>query len=331
MQESKIPIENMKCSFVPTGGCKADFAFDIAEEPTCTHYSNNCANPSLKIVELFEGQRFKYRSDGYEVLLLLSGSVVLYENGRFGLHLSEKQMIIVSTDDTVEIHGVRSAKFALCRLNKEIRYCERAGVSELRKFGPSDDRRHHIMPFKRPITTFADTLVMAFESGLCCEIYLNAKFTELMFLLRACYSATELANLFYPVILGLTDFQAKTMAMEGEVKTVKEMAARCYMTEVGFRKKFKQEMGISPKEYLLQRRKRLIVKDLRDGIKSNNDICDEYGFSSTSGFFNFCHAHFGCTPSDLRKKSIATGFNHKTAGGHSGKRKLQPETSNYRR
>lgn len=275
--------------------------FEIEVDTACRHYSGNCSTSSVKLVEMFEGQVFRHKSDQFGMLLMLSGSIELREPGQCDLTVGERRLFLLSPSDATDLICLEPSLFVICRLTEKVQHCEKIGMSELRDCERSEDRREHTLPFKHPIVKYAETLVMAVRSGLLCEIYLNSKFTELMFLLRACYSRTELSNLLYPLLQERSDFQIKILGMNSEVKTAKEMASRFCMTEVGFRKKFKREMGIPPKEYLLQRRKALIHEDLMDGRKSNNDLCDEYGFSSASGFVNFCRTHLGGTPTDLRR------------------------------
>lgn len=240
------------------------------------------------------------------MLLLLSGTVSLSGNRWPESTLAGRCLSLLPPDTAIALRAVEPCRLVVCRLVEEVKYCNKVETPEIRpSVRPSVrpyESRFYVVPFKEPVTRFAEGLAMDIAGGLDCEPYLICKITELMFLLKAYYTEDELEDLFRPLAQRPSDFQTRILGLEDEVHTAKEMAGRCHMTEVGFRKRFKAEMGVAPKEYLLQRKKHRLIRDLRSGMKTNYELCEEYGFTSASGFTNFCRMHFGSTPSDLRRK-----------------------------
>lgn len=288
-----------------TVGCATNCIADSKRHHACTFQSNSSSAPSIKTIDLSEGRTFRYKSDKYEIMLLVSGTVMLRPDRQDELILLEKHLFLLPPDVEISLYALHSSLLILFRMLDDVCLCPGIDISGHRKQIDWNDRSIHVLPFKPPIERFSESLSMAIKDGLCCELYLKCKSTELIFLLRTLYSEPEQADMFRLLLQRRSDFQINISRIESEVKSAREMADRCYMTEVGFRKKFKREMGISPGAYLIERKKRLIAKDLRLGVKSNNDLCYEYGFSCASGLTNFCRIHLGGTPSHLRKSSIA--------------------------
>ena len=278
----------------------------LNEQHPCHAYSNNRFDSLVGVIDLYAEQVLPYKSEQCEVLLLISGSIMLHMAEDDEIVISEKQLFLLPPGYEISIQGLDASQLIVCKLTEDVKlYVRNETPEQFKPTGPID-RAIYILPFRPPIAKFAESLTMSMKNGLCCETYLGCKLIELMFLLRTYYPEQEQAKLFQLLMHERSDFQIKISKIEGEVKTAKEMAAKCHMTEVGFRKRFKQEMGIPPGEYLIERKKRLLAKDLRLGIKNNNDLCYEYGFNSASGLTNFCRMHLGGTPSELRKGTELT-------------------------
>ena len=273
----------------------------LKENHPCNYYSDDRCTPLVRTIDLLKEQILHYTSERFEALMLISGSIVLHTTEGEEITVSEKQLFLLPDGHELTVQSLETSQLIVCGLTEEVKLCVKSEISDHLPPIGKVDQSIHILPFKPPIAKFAESLTMAMKSGISCEIYLNCKFTELMFLLGTYYPEAEQAKLFRVLLRERSDFQIKISKIEGEVKTAKEMAEKCYMTEVGFRKRFKHEMGIPPGEYLIQRKKRLLAEDLRRGVKNNSDLCFEYGFNSASALTNFCRAHLGSTPSELRK------------------------------
>jgi len=256
----------------------------------------------VRLIELTEGQLDEHASDRHETLLLLSGAVSLSGDRWPERLLAERHLSLLPPGETIALRAIEPCRLIVCRLIEEVKYCGKSEASGSRPVVWPGEPRFLVLPFKEPIARFAEGLAMDIAGGLDCEPYLICKFTELMFLLKAYYTEDELEDLFHPLVQNPSDFQTRILSLESQVHTAKELADRCHMTEVGFRKRFKAEMGVPPKEYLLQRKKHRLIRELRRGTKTNYELCEEYGFTSASGLTNFCRLHLGGTPSDLRRK-----------------------------
>ena len=82
---------------------------------------------------------------------------------------------------------------------------------------------------------------------------------------------------------------------------VSELAKSCNISEVYFRKIFKEEMGVSPVEYRNRLRLDRAKQYLEYGDISVQEISDELGFSTVSHFIKIFREEYGVPPLEYRK------------------------------
>ena len=82
------------------------------------------------------------------------------------------------------------------------------------------------------------------------------------------------------------------------------LASRCMMGEEYFRKLFKQNFGISPKQYITDMRINKAKKMLIEGSLKINAISEQCGFSNPFHFCRFFKAKTGETPSEYMKNNM---------------------------
>ena len=277
---------------------------DIQEHANCPHSSQNNDASMIEILNIPMGQGVDREVGRFEIILIISGEILLSKKGIPDRNIKPQHMFLLSPGDVVVYSAVLDSSIVICRLNNTINYCRFYNSDELKEYLSSYHWEGlHIVPIKQPVRLFTRSLTTSVESGLRCKTYLQAKYTELMFLLRRYYLKAELVGIFRP-LLG-KDIELRTVVYQHvhECKSVKELAEKCYMSEVGFRKRFVTEMGISPKEFLLETKKHLIHNEIVNGDKPFKQICEEYGISTQQDFSRFCKARFGETPSNIRKET----------------------------
>lgn len=80
--------------------------------------------------------------------------------------------------------------------------------------------------------------------------------------------------------------------------TIKEIAERSFMTEVYFRKLFKQEYGISPQKYIINLRLQNAVGLIATGYYSLNDVAAMSGYNDYRYFSVEFKRKYGVSPSE---------------------------------
>lgn len=84
---------------------------------------------------------------------------------------------------------------------------------------------------------------------------------------------------------------------------VEDLAKKCNVSEVYFRKLFKIHMGYSPNEYKTLLRLELACEYLKYSVSSVSEISDMLGFIDSAYFIKAFKKQYGITPLNYRKQS----------------------------
>ena len=86
------------------------------------------------------------------------------------------------------------------------------------------------------------------------------------------------------------------------VESVEDFSAKCgYNSSKTFTRHFQKNLGTTPKQWLLQIRKRDVMHQLKNTSHSFSDIANKLGFSSASHLYHFCVNRIGETPGEIRR------------------------------
>ena len=85
--------------------------------------------------------------------------------------------------------------------------------------------------------------------------------------------------------------------------TVAKLAADCFVSEVYFRKLYRQHFGVSPLQRILSLRFEYAADLLRSGYYTPKQAADLSGFSDVKYFRTAFGKHFGCTPTAFRSRN----------------------------
>lgn len=85
------------------------------------------------------------------------------------------------------------------------------------------------------------------------------------------------------------------------IESIDEFADACgYNSSKTFTRHFQKYLGTTPKQWLLQMKKRDVVQQLKSTSYPLSLIADNLGFSSASHLYHFCINKIGKTPSEIR-------------------------------
>ncbi len=90
-----------------------------------------------------------------------------------------------------------------------------------------------------------------------------------------------------------------------EKLTVAKLSRMAYMSESGYFRAFKNEMGMSPVHFINTQRLKLAASLLREGAKSIQEVALHCGFNSTSYFTRIFKKHFAISPTSFQKQRKA--------------------------
>lgn len=103
--------------------------------------------------------------------------------------------------------------------------------------------------------------------------------------------------------------RAKLTVDYAEEITNEQLAEMCGMSVSGFAHQFKKEIGVSPREYILQQRLSAALFLLENTDGTISDISRRVGFEDNLYFSKFFRSRIGISPSDYRNYTLNQGEN----------------------
>ncbi len=134
------------------------------------------------------------------------------------------------------------------------------------------------------------------EANIPCYAKIKALTYELFAALSALYRRGQVGK-FALIAAGISALEE-----DSDVSlSIAEIAARCHVSEVYFRKLFKEYAGVSPSRYRLERRLTRAKAYLKQGELSVSEISDRLGFAEVSYFIRVFKEYTGQTPKQYGK------------------------------
>ncbi len=91
-------------------------------------------------------------------------------------------------------------------------------------------------------------------------------------------------------------------ASPGQARTTRDLAKRVGLTTISLQRRFREQMGISPHDYLLARKVEHAARLLRETDTSVTAIAHELAFSSSQYFARVFKSYMGQSPTECRRR-----------------------------
>lgn len=157
-----------------------------------------------------------------------------------------------------------------------------------------------VMTMVPPIQLFIEGMKLYLNDDLRCSGLMQAKRSEMVYLLNCYYPIKELAAFYAPIYRYSHSFQYFVMQNYQKAKDVETFAQLGGYSVPTFRRIFKDTFGEPAYQWMLKRKCQDIHNDLIMTELSISEICYKYGFESLSNFSHFCRANFGQSPRSVR-------------------------------
>ena len=159
-----------------------------------------------------------------------------------------------------------------------------------------------IMKINSHIQLFLSSISSYLNDNInCIGLFLN-KQSELFYLLKIYCSRDEIINFFCPILCNKNDFKYNVLKNYTRDSSVSDLALKCNMSVKTFTRRFKENFGETPYQWLLKQNIREIRIKLADPNIQIKDIAFEFGFASASHFSNFCKTQMNESPQAIREK-----------------------------
>lgn len=265
-------------------------------------YHTTKPNRLIENIILKSGESDTLHINTTEIVSLCKGQLRLSIDGGVEQLISGRMMFLIPAGSIIQYYSLEESNVITFRIYDNVEMISYFDIDVLMKNAPQNENKLYTLNHLPSIKWFLNTLVMNVENGLKDESFLHMKYTELFTLLRFYYEPEELAGFLRPMLGKDIAFRMFIYQNASKVQNVKEFAGLYHMTEVGFRKKFHKEMGLSPRDFLMIRKKKMVYDEISHGNKSLKEICNMFGFSNMNYLNTFTNRHFGSSPTGLRKK-----------------------------
>ncbi len=259
----------------------------------------------------YRKQIFKYRSYPKGIMLpqerclqntlyfLLKGSVQVNSDEHPNTIFSEGQLILQPIGSRVEFKILEATECILYLFERPINVCG-ARFLKGETLAEQAPPAPIVMDMCPPMKNFVEGLRMYLTDDLLCSGFLQAKRTELVYLLNCYYTLKDLAAFYAPIYRYSKSFRYFVMQNYMKAKDVEAFAQMGGYSTPTFRRLFKETFGEPAYQWMLKKKCEDIQIDLTTTELSISEICYKYGFESLSNFSHFCRTNFGKSPRSIR-------------------------------
>ena len=257
----------------------------------------------------YRKQIFKYRSYPKGIILpqercmqntlyfLLKGSVLVNSEEHPNTIFSEGQFILQPIGSKVEFKVLEACILYL--FERPINVCSErfnkgASIAETAR------TESVVLDMCPPLRFFVEGMRMYLNDELLCAGFLQAKRTELVYLLNCYYTLKDLAAFYSPIYRYSKSFRYFVMQNYMKAKDVEAFAQMGGYSTPTFRRLFKETFGEPAYQWMLKKKREDIQNDLTTTEMSIYEISYKYGFESLSNFSHFCRTNFGQSPRAIR-------------------------------
>lgn len=230
---------------------------------------------------------------------LLKGSARVNSEEHPNTVFHEGQFILQPIGSKVEFKVLEATECILYFFERPINVCNErfnkgASLAENTRMEPI------VMDMCPPLRYFVEGLRMYLNDELLCAGFMQAKRTELVYLLNCYYTLKDLAAFYTPIYRYSKSFRYFVMQNYMRAKDVEAFAQLGGYSTPTFRRMFKETFGEPVYQWMLKKKCEDIQIDLTTTELSITEICYKFGFESLSNFSHFCRTNFGLSPRSIR-------------------------------
>jgi AraC-like DNA-binding protein len=239
------------------------------------------------------------KGQGSFIVFVMKGNFKIVVNGVEVYFVESKEMFLIREDFSYTIEVLKQSQIMVCLFQAEVLLSQQASITELLPLCDSRQGDFVKLPTKDAIISFLTLLQIYIRDNINSDYFYELKRRELFSLLFHYYSKTELAQFLLFIIGENIKFKEFIINNYCNAKNVRELAMLANYSTSGFIKKFQKCFNDSPYEWMQKQRAKQIFIEIKQGVKSLQEIAVEYKFSSYQHFSNFCKRQLGFPPTKM--------------------------------
>jgi len=282
-----------------------DDIFKIRELGVCKKPQTD-ERTAFTYYELVAGDEIRKQDLSLHYLFfVLSGQLEISCNEFMDRRIQSGQMIFLLRSSTVHVRTSKKCALLVLYFDMLQTSCEQHLLSS---FLPEVEKtQYDFTPVQIPqsIQLFLKQTHYMQEQKVDCMHFNSLKRREFFLLLRHFCSRNEIIQLLFPLISSSLLFRNRVLDKYPQLGdgNVTKFAGLLGMGRKSFDKRFREEFGESPAQWMIREKvKRLRIYLAKPGV-TVTDAMDEFFFDSSGHFNRFCHQHFNMTPGKMIKEA----------------------------
>lgn len=283
-----------------------------AEHLRCINYDRG-ENPIMELIVLEKEKTWENRLLGNKLVFLLSGKIMFSTGQYSNCIVEEKRILYLPTGYQFRFKSIEHSTLLVMEIHGQRYFCDNYNFKDLEK--NISISRYSNLKEDGPITLeineilekYLDPLIQFIQKQAKCKCFYNLKIKELFYIFRWFYTKETLFKFFQSALKGGDEFASYIMDNWNKYNTVGELSEAMNYTVSGFEKRFKRVFGISPYKWMVNQKAERIFHQVRTTDLTFKQISSNFGFTSLSHFNDFCKAHLGDSPGDIRKNNAIGG------------------------
>lgn len=271
--------------------------FNPPEHLSCHHYATHANSGWIHV----DGttQKSSYGMTDYHSILFCTRGVVRIAIADELWELQEGQMKFIPRGTTARAILSDDGELLDAYFDVISFICDKISLQQLEELKAQVPYNPAPLEIRGAIHSLLGTLKEYLMDQAQCAYLHELKVKELFWNLRAYYSREELASFLWP-ILGVSSFYSDVVAAFTCNAKVSELAERVYMSTSAFYKRFREEFGTSPEQWIRVQSNKQILFLIQDYDLSIGEVASQLSFNSASSFSRYCTNNFGLSSSVLR-------------------------------
>lgn len=237
------------------------------------------------------------------LVFVLSGEMDISTGRAICQRIGERQLFLIPAGDSFYGMAITNCSLIRCLFTRDMALCNRFSIEQLQKYiSPSqqwEKCKITLLPIHELLLKELEMTRDIMWTGMSCIHFQRIKKEILFIELRRFYPKEKLAALFAPILSADNDFKDKVLQVYPQIKTAKELIDEMNMSPTVFKRKFRETFGISARQWLIQKKKEKLFRDILMTNMSMAELAEKYKFT-TNYITTFCREHFGKSPKELR-------------------------------
>lgn len=274
------------------------------EHLSCEYYQQGNKAP-IDILSLKEGEEIRRELTEAEIIFIQKGNGDISYQKIIDQPIQPNQIFLLPPASCLYAKIKEDSVILIFRLDSTVKLCNTYALENLyneSKRYPDDEV--FFLKINDRIDRYLSLVADCINDGLRCSTYLNIKIKELLYYFRIYYTKEEMGRFFGPILTKDSLFASFIFKNYKKAKTVQQLSNLYGYSQSSFEKQFKKVFGTSAYQWMIDKKAKQIFHKLTCSDKSFMEIADEFEFSSSSQFCDFCKHFLGASPKEIRYKRL---------------------------